>query len=311
MAAPLPPRLDDRGSSTVFAAGRHARRTNAADCSGTFEHPAGVARDLSIGAIGRVMLAAMQRPRTSVVISPHFDDAVLSVGGLISSRVGSLCAVQVITVCGGIPDESVAASDWDASTGFRSAAAAGVARRAEDIAAQESIGAGYTHLDLLDEPYRTESVRDALAVRLPSLLAGADEVFLPAGFGGHGDHVMCRDVALSVIDWSAGAAVRLYADLPYAADWPGWGRPEAASMLDTTGWAEDTRFAADLHRIGQPEVHVVDGEAWDVKLDALLCYRSQISPLTMEHGPYLAHPGPLRHELVWPIERGPHQAAAR
>ena len=56
-----------------------------------------------------------------MVVSPHLDDAVMSVGGLIFrlARAGSL--VRVLTVFAGLRTWTGAASPWDAMRGLANA----------------------------------------------------------------------------------------------------------------------------------------------------------------------------------------------
>ena len=68
----------------------------------------------------------------TVVLSPHFDDAALSVAALVRRLPRPL---TVVTVFGGPPPEGSPVSWWDATCGFSSAAEAYACRRAEDARA--------------------------------------------------------------------------------------------------------------------------------------------------------------------------------
>ena len=71
----------------------------------------------------------------TVVISPHLDDAVLSLGASLSHAARLGMNVTVLTVLAGDPDSSEPAGWWDAQAGFRTAGEANLARRREDARA--------------------------------------------------------------------------------------------------------------------------------------------------------------------------------
>lgn len=236
--------------------------------------------------------------RGTVVLSPHFDDAALSVGGSLASRAGP---IAIVTVHGGPPPAGVAVSDWDAVCGFVSAAEAYRLRRQEDARACTVLGAEQVLLEHADGPYRSGPL-DALSDFLGSLDPGT-EVLLPLGTN-QPDHAAVRDQALAVL---AGREVRplIYADLPYTAVADGWGGPNPTAALAASarcGKAYRTvRQTYDLTVSQQAPLGV---DEWRRKRDAVLCYASQIAPVaTMSEirgsAPLLAHPGPLQHELVW------------
>lgn len=78
--------------------------------------------------------------KTRVIISPHFDDAILSAWSRISSD------TIIVTVCGGIPDKETSVSSSDKKCGFDSATAAALARKEEDIQVCKTLGINYIHL---------------------------------------------------------------------------------------------------------------------------------------------------------------------
>ncbi len=66
----------------------------------------------------------------TLVISPHYDDAVLSCGHWLSQNQGA----WVSTVCTAHPEQGIPASIWDRESGFENADEAMISRRAEDRA---------------------------------------------------------------------------------------------------------------------------------------------------------------------------------
>jgi LmbE family N-acetylglucosaminyl deacetylase len=75
------------------------------------------------------------------IVSPHLDDAVLSLGAAIAAWGGEGVEVRVVTVLAGNPDSAAPARPWDRSVGFMTAGEAARARREEDRLACEIIGA--------------------------------------------------------------------------------------------------------------------------------------------------------------------------
>lgn len=145
-----------------------------------------------------------------VVISPHLDDAVLSVGQVLGGCPGAV----VITLLAGIPDGD-AVTDYDRNCGFTSSRQAMRQRRAEDRRALAILGAEPCHLDFLPRQYEDDAGDEAmvreLAARIvalePSAVAG------PVGIM-HPDH---ERVARLWPRAARQAAAPLYAyeELPY------------------------------------------------------------------------------------------------
>lgn len=187
-----------------------------------------------------------------VVVSPHLDDAVLSAWLALAASPGA----RVVSCFAGAPEPRVRGA-WDARTGSGSAPRAVTARRAEDASALRLTGSEPVHLDLLDEQYRDGAAAPhADLVRLlRRQVAGAGEVWLPAGLGGHVDHVAARDAALAAV--APGQRVRLYADLPYAGQ-PGW-------PVDVTHAPRDVL----VHGLLQVQRRPTRAREWRATLDGL------------------------------------------
>ena len=84
------------------------------------------------------------------VLSPHLDDAILSLGAAISGARGD---VRVVTVFAGDPDSTLAAGEWDSRAGFRTVGEAARARREEDALACADVGARPVWLPFVDDQY--------------------------------------------------------------------------------------------------------------------------------------------------------------
>src|SRR5690606_3327873 len=131
-----------------------------------------------------------------VVISPHFDDAVLSCGEWLAACPGS----TVLTVYSGVPPSSTPLPDWDRRCGFQRADQAVMVRQAETSAAMAVLGARGLELGLLDEQYDGPQAEPG---RLTGMLASAlttlnpSVVLAPMGLF-HQDHKRVSDAALTV-----------------------------------------------------------------------------------------------------------------
>jgi LmbE family N-acetylglucosaminyl deacetylase len=233
------------------------------------------------------------------VISPHFDDGVLSVAGLVLRRAEP---AAVVTVLGGAPEDDVPASVWDRTCGFRTAAEAAHHRAAEDARACRLLDVESVPLPGLDGSYPGAGGGHVPSEHLTELLAGLAPdalVLVPAGIGGHPDHLRVRDAALRILAARPDQPVGIYADLPYAAALWHWGTDRSAAAL--------TGLPA-LHALAGPVPEAVEATAehvrlddaeWAAKRDALWAYASQLAPLGAYAMRLMADPGPLRHEVVW------------
>jgi len=131
----------------------------------------------------------------TVVISPHFDDAVLGCGDLLAAMPGC----TVITVYSGVPPAGTSAPDWDRRCGFATADEAMLAREREDSEALATLQAHALRLGLMDSQYASPDD----PVRLDDALAGAlgllqpQRVYMPLGLF-HDDHRRVCDAALRI-----------------------------------------------------------------------------------------------------------------
>jgi LmbE family N-acetylglucosaminyl deacetylase len=143
-----------------------------------------------------------------VVVSPHLDDAVLSLGAAIAAASARGDDVRVLTVFPGDPGSDAEPSPWDARAGFGSAREAAAGRRAEDEEACALLGARTTWLEGMREA-SAEELRRSLAAEL----AGADRVYVPGFPCTHADHEL---VSLAVVEEPPPGELRLYVEQPYA-----------------------------------------------------------------------------------------------
>jgi LmbE family N-acetylglucosaminyl deacetylase len=147
------------------------------------------------------------------VVSPHLDDAVLSVGGTIRRLTRSAVEVAVITVFAGDPDAATAVSYWDASRGHTQGAAARQ-RRDEDQAALAELGACSSALPYADSGYAGARDPDEIWSRLRPAVDSADLVLLPGWPLTHADHHYVMMLVVERIGRER--PIVFYAEQPYA-----------------------------------------------------------------------------------------------
>lgn len=144
----------------------------------------------------------------NVIVSPHLDDAVLSLGQFMA-----LGPTTVVTVFAGATD---GLSDYDESCGFISSREAMTARRAEDLTACSILAATPTHLDFLDQQYKQPTADEDIVAVLKRFIRPDRAIFAPLGIG-HPDHVQ---VARCVREAAGDHHLFVYEELPYRVLWP-------------------------------------------------------------------------------------------
>jgi LmbE family N-acetylglucosaminyl deacetylase len=217
-----------------------------------------------------------------IYLSPHFDDAVLSCGGLIFEQARQGVQAEIWTILAGNPppgDLSEFArynhSLWGMTGGEETLAM----RRAEDEDAAGLVGADLLHFDIPDciyrrspegQPLYTESVITSphpVDLDLPLRIAGAlqsellkdDMLACPLALGGHVDHILVRQASESLH-----RPMFYYADVPYILNDPLTLAPAI------------TALEAQLFPVSETGLGV-----W---LNAVAAYRSQVDSLFKGEG---------------------------
>ena len=149
-----------------------------------------------------------------VVVSPHLDDAVLSLGAAIAQAVRAGAQVEVLTVFAGDPDSTTPAGRWDAWARFGTEGAASRALREEDRKACAIIGATPVWLRFGDKQYGRNRDEAAVYDAVLAALDGRDAVLLPGYPLAHGDHRFLSE--LLVRRGIPYRHVGLYMEQPYA-----------------------------------------------------------------------------------------------
>jgi LmbE family N-acetylglucosaminyl deacetylase len=183
-----------------------------------------------------------------IYLSPHFDDAVLSCGGLIYEQTHQGLQVEIWTIFAGdapagplSPVAQRCQVDW----GIPDVHDLLSTRREEDLAAAAILGAGITRFGLPDCIYRRSVDGDPLypedvfvpihpfeqgldadiAAALATELAPQDILVAPLAIGDHVDHRLVRLAAERLA-----RPLRYYADVPYVFRHPEMLLPSTQAM---------------------------------------------------------------------------------
>lgn len=245
----------------------------------------------------------------AVVLSPHWDDAVLDCWSVLSGE----HAAVVVNVFAGVP-EAGRVTLWDTITGARDSAERARERIAEDAEALARAGRRPASLPFLDAQYRRPPgpSLERLDTALCAVVPAASRVHVPAGLGGHPDHLLARRYGRMLL--SCGMPVSLYADLPYCVlhGWPSWVDGRAAdphrdvdafwrSFLDDVPELPPLR-SARVARLGEAEAAA--------KLAAMRCYRTQFAGLDYGARGLLSDPAIHGFEVSWELGVRARGAAA-
>jgi LmbE family N-acetylglucosaminyl deacetylase len=232
-----------------------------------------------------------------IFLSPHFDDAVLSCGGLIWKQTQKGVPVEIWTICAGDAPPgplSRLARDCHLQWGIESAKGLVAARRAENNVAASLVGAEIVDFSIPDCIYRRSLTGEALypeevfvpihpseldldadiAAALTSELLPGDRIVSPLAIGGHPDHTLTRTAAELL-----NLPILYYADLPYLINHP-------ESLVPATTGLEDT-------------IHPISKRGLSIWQKSIAAYTSQIRLLfeTQEKMEAAIH-------RYWEIQRG-------
>ena len=214
----------------------------------------------------------------ALLLSPHWDDAVLDCWKLLSSA----DALNVVNVFAGTPPPG-SLTLWDSITGATDSAEQTHARRAEDAIALACANRKPLNLSFLDNQYRRTPgpTLEALDRALCAAVPDASRVYVPAGLGSHPDHLLVRRYGRMLA--RAGMPVTLYADLPYcvAHGWPHWvegSEPEPNRNVDAF-WLSFLQGVPEMPALRSARVERLDEPAASAKLAAMVCYRTQFPAL--------------------------------
>jgi LmbE family N-acetylglucosaminyl deacetylase len=201
------------------------------------------------------------------VVSPHLDDAVLSLGAAIARWTRSGSRVVIVTVLANDPDLAGGASPWDRRAGFASRREAAKKRRIEDARACAILGARPEWLPFGDKGHPRGGTDGEIRTALQRAVRDAD-VLLAPGYPltqAGGDHLFVTRIALTLPETPV--HVGLYVEQPYAAH---------RLVKRLTRRAAPLPFDDSCLEWRKVRPALVD---WRAKQEAIASYRSQRSLL--------------------------------
>jgi LmbE family N-acetylglucosaminyl deacetylase len=235
----------------------------------------------------------------AVILSPHPDDAVLSLWHLLAGPND----VLVVNVFGGSPNGHRGDGWWDTLTRATDSVERVRERHAEDREALALVGRAPANLGFLDGQYRDrEQPLEPIVEAIEAAMSRDAQLLAPAALDAHCDHLLVRAAALTLRE--RGHSVALYADVPHANvyGWPAWvtGAADDPFLDPLVGWERTMDGSGVSLAELSPEVHALDESAESAKRDAVQRYRTQLPALDAQYS-LLLRPDVLRYEVVWPL----------
>jgi hypothetical protein len=220
----------------------------------------------------------VDREAPELLLSPHWDDAALSCWSLLASD----RELRVVNVFAGVPSTGKPGV-WEAVIGARDPAERARERMAEDARALAHAGRAPLNLSLLDaglrEAGRLRVGLEQLDQALGAEVAAASHVYVPAGIGGHVDHLLTRRYGRMLAH--EGMPVSVYADLPYCVfhGWPSWVDAREASPRRNVDayWQSFLGDLPELPALRSAEVVRLDEPASRAKRQALESYETSLN----------------------------------
>jgi len=239
---------------------------------------------------------------TSIILSPHFDDAVLSLGGLVAAEAGR---VIVATLFAGTPLKPVRGL-WDLCCGFRGSDQAMQERTREND--NSLLACGISRTDIrnyayLDYQYRLagampadssqnleQMIRRDIGALLEECSGTPVKLFAP-GLELHPDHALVKQAVLALQSAGAGSEVDifLYQDLPYSFAVLRGGNRSLERL--------EAEISRGILRV-QRQVVVLSSQHLDTKLEAVKHHASQMRALAIGTKVKTARLGLFRKDLL-------------
>ncbi|HEY8934866.1 MAG TPA: PIG-L family deacetylase [Cyclobacteriaceae bacterium] len=201
------------------------------------------------------------------IISPHIDDAILSLGGLVMDLTNKSKRVNILylfTISNWTNPNAISGSSYP-----KDEVSISQLRKEEEKSIIDKLHYTCDFLDLHDLPLRfgnratsEQMIINEITERLQGLITKDDLIFFPLGLD-HADHIITHKVGLQFRD--VGYQVYFYEDLPYAA----LGNYDHQKQYDIlkTQKLEPVIVEVDVHK----------------KLDLLRQYESQMSQAWLNH----------------------------
>ncbi len=149
-----------------------------------------------------------------IVVSPHLDDAIMSLGSAIADAAEAGAKIEVLTVFTDVASSDAPASHWDRQCGFLTEGQAASARREEDRQACSIVGAEPRWLNFGSECYVRRGSEEDIWSAVTAFIRGAETVLIPGFPLAHSDHAQLSKLLLR--KGLNAQRVGLYVEQPYA-----------------------------------------------------------------------------------------------
>jgi LmbE family N-acetylglucosaminyl deacetylase len=206
------------------------------------------------------------------IVSPHLDDAVLSLGASTRAATRRGTQVDVLTVLSGDPASTTPSDHSNLRAGFATTGEAARARRIEDERACRLVGAQALWLPFSDDANELGVSDEDVVEELRGRLAGYDAVLLPGFPLRHRDHQRVSRLTLRALE--PGSIIGLYVEQPYAS----W-RALSRATVTRRPSAGETRLediGLELSAPGRWLSSLCAPSDWAAKVAACGAYHSQI-----------------------------------
>lgn len=226
-----------------------------------------------------------------VVISPHLDDGVLSLGATLSALAKAGADVRLVTVFAGDPDDQGEASFHDRMRGTKTIAQATAERRIEDQAACDLLGIRPAWCDNLDSAYLTARDPDRVWQSMGDFVSGADLVLTPGFPLTHYDHSYATLLVLREVH---SIQVGLYGEIPYLVT------PKMLARGHRSGHRAQV-LGGHYRKFGPWLQLRPQEEDWERKRAAVDCYPGELAALGKLGAAGIVYDRLVRRESVAPL----------
>ena len=226
----------------------------------------------------RRIAAPLASPRWQgrvAVVSPHLDDAVLSLGATMRAATRLGARIDVLTVLSGDPASTTPSDANNLRAGFATAGDAARARRLEDERACRMVGARALWLPFADDANEPIPDDDAIVESLSEHLRDYDSVVLPGFPLRHRDHQRIARLTLRALE--PGTVIGLYVEQPYAS-WRAFSR-KALNPRASVPTMSLRDVGLDVPTGGRWHATRARPSDWRAKASAAGLYKSQIAVL--------------------------------
>ena len=209
-----------------------------------------------------------------IILSPHFDDGVLSLGGLMAKQQEELLVATFFTQRPTI----VMHTNWDLISGFSDSDEAIFSRTKENENALLSFNTIIKNFDYPDFQYRKENqdkeIRDEIVGDIKSLISTYNDrklfIYGPGIFGEkitHPDHKIVHDAFMDVLRTNTKSDINffVYEDFPYIRQFETTG---LGSFNDYLKRQESIKFEEKVIELNESELNE--------KISSIYAYKSQI-----------------------------------